>query len=214
MKCAYAFATPYGVSGESGVSLVLRRLDGLAEDLRRRRLVEADRRIDLADRLEQRRRADGGELRGQHRLLPRHRHERDGREVVDLVRPERAQRANERELVVHVGLDELEAVAHVREVRVARRAAAHDAENVVAVVEQELGEQRAVLPADAGDERAAFRHRADDRCVTGGARGRSATPRRARAAAGAQATRRTARGRRPQPRSRPRRALRRRTTRT
>ena len=35
--------------------LGLRRLGGLAEDLARRRLVEADRRVDLADRLEQRR---------------------------------------------------------------------------------------------------------------------------------------------------------------
>ena len=46
MKCAYAFATPYGVSGLERRLLGLRRLARLAEDLARGRLVEADRRVD------------------------------------------------------------------------------------------------------------------------------------------------------------------------
>ena len=69
--------------------LVLGCLDGLAEDLARRRLVEANRRIDLADRLEHRRHADGGELGRLHRLVPRAGHERRRREIEDLGRSER-----------------------------------------------------------------------------------------------------------------------------
>ena len=111
MKCAYAFATPYGVSGDERRLLVLRRLDAARRRSPTTTPGRSESRIDLADRLEQRRRADRGELRRQHRLLPRHRHERHRREVVDLVRPERAQRAHERELVVQVGLDHLDAVA-------------------------------------------------------------------------------------------------------
>jgi hypothetical protein len=110
MKCAYAFATPYGVSGESGVSSVCGDCERLAEDLARARLVEADRGIDLADRLEQRGDADRGELGGEHRLLPRGRHERDRREVVDLVRAARAERAHQGELIAQVGLDEVDAL--------------------------------------------------------------------------------------------------------
>ena len=46
MKWPYAFATPYGVSGASGVSSVCGTSTRLAEDLARRGLVEADRRVD------------------------------------------------------------------------------------------------------------------------------------------------------------------------
>src|SRR2546430_8133247 len=42
----------------------------------------------------QRRHADGGELRGQDRLVPGGRHERDGRQVVDLVRDRKSTRLN------------------------------------------------------------------------------------------------------------------------
>ena len=68
--------------------LGLRHLAHLAEHLARRRLVEADRRVDLADRLEHARHALRVELAGQHRLIPRRRHERHRREVVELVRPD------------------------------------------------------------------------------------------------------------------------------
>ena len=109
MKCPYAFATPYGVTGASGVDSRLRHLGGLAEDLARRRLVDADAVVDRADGLEQRRDADRRELRRLDRVLPRARHERRRREVVHLARPVRAQHARERSLVEQVDLDELDA---------------------------------------------------------------------------------------------------------
>ena len=68
--------------------LGLRHLAHLAEHLARRRLIDADRRIDLANRLEHARHALRVELAGEHRLIPRRRHERHRREVVDLVRPD------------------------------------------------------------------------------------------------------------------------------
>ena len=70
------------------------------------------------------------------------------------MRPRRAQGADERELVAQVGLDEVDPLAERLEVRVARARAPHDPGHVVALVEEELGEERAVLAADPGDERA------------------------------------------------------------
>ena len=90
--------------------LGLRHLGRLAEDLARRRLVDADAVVDRANRLEQRRDADRGELGRLDRMLPRARHERRRREVVDLARPVLAQHARERSLVEQVDLDELDAV--------------------------------------------------------------------------------------------------------
>jgi hypothetical protein len=137
----------------------LRHLARLAEDLRRRRLIEADLRVDVAERLEQRCDSDRGELGGEHRLLPGHRHERDGREVVDLVRTALAQGGDERELVQQVRLDQLDPVANALEVLIGRRRRApHRPEDLVATLEEELGEQRPVLPSDAGDERAPGGH--------------------------------------------------------
>ena len=52
--------------------------------------------------------------------------------------------------------DELDAVEQVRDALVASRASApHDADDLVALREQELGEVRAVLAGDPGDERGA-----------------------------------------------------------
>ena len=139
--------------------LGLRHLLHLAEHLRRGRLVEADRRVDVADRLEHARDADGGELGGQHRLRPRGRHEALRGEVVDLVRLRGAQRLLQRGLVEQVGLQQLDAARQVRDAleRLGARAA-HDAVDLVALVEQQLGEVRAVLAGDSGDERAAGGH--------------------------------------------------------
>ena len=67
--------------------LGLRHLAHLAEHLRRARLVEADLRVDEADRLEDPRHAERGGLAGEHRLAERGLDERLRREVVDLVRP-------------------------------------------------------------------------------------------------------------------------------
>ena len=68
------------------------------------------------------------------------------------------ERLHERELVEQVGLDQLDALADRGEVLVASGRAADDAEDLVALAEEELREQRAVLAADAGDEGAARGH--------------------------------------------------------
>src|SRR4029079_14600260 len=57
------------------------------------------------------------------------------------------------------GLHELDPVANRLEVvELLRGRAAYDAEHLVAVLEQKLGEQGSVLSGDAGDERAAGGH--------------------------------------------------------
>jgi len=56
--------------------------------------------------------------------------------------------------------DQLDAVTDAVEVRVVRAVAADDAVDVVTLVEQQLGKQGTVLPADAGDERTPFGHAA------------------------------------------------------
>ena len=57
------------------------------------------------------------------------------------MRPARAQRAHQGELVGQVTLDELDSITDPREVRIVRAAAPDDAEDLVAVVQQQLGEE-------------------------------------------------------------------------
>ena len=103
---------------------------------------------------------DGGELGGEDRLAPGHRDERGRREVVDLVRPAARQHVHERQLVEDVGLDQLDLVANADEVvEAARDGLPHDSEDVVALGEEQLGEQRAVLSGDPDDERSPAVHR-------------------------------------------------------
>ena len=150
-----------GRDGRERGFLRLRHLAGLAEDLARGGLVEPHLRVDQPDRLEQGSHADRRELRGQDGLLPRHRHERGRGEVEDLVGPARLQCVHERELVEEVGLDELDPVANNLEVlELFRGRAPDDAEDLVALAEQQLGEQRAVLARDPRDQRAPRSHRA------------------------------------------------------
>jgi hypothetical protein len=133
--------------------LALRRLDDLAEHLARRRLVEADRRVDDADGVEHAGHADGGELAGQHRLLPGRGHERLGREVVDLLGLVLLEDGQDRHLVQQVAVHEGDAVLEVADALPVDRARAPDhAEHLVALGEQQLGEVRPVLPGDTGDE--------------------------------------------------------------
>ena len=68
------------------------------------------------------------------------------------------ERLHQRELLEQVGLDELDPLADAVQVLVARGRAADDAEDLVALVEEELREQRPVLAADAGDESSARGH--------------------------------------------------------
>ena len=116
--------------------------------------------IDEADGFEQARDADGVELRRQHRLLPRGRHERLRRQVVDLARPQPLQHGDQRQLVEQVGLHQLDVVAQMLDAReVLGAGAAHHAEDLVALLQQQLGQVRAVLPGDAGDQCARLCHR-------------------------------------------------------
>src|SRR5204862_5208261 len=97
---------------------------------------------------------DGRELRRVHWCVPRRRHERGRGEVVDLTRLRGAQRLREGSLVEQVGLVQFDEVLDVCEVLVRRRARPDEARYLVPCLEQELGQVRAVLAADAGDERA------------------------------------------------------------
>jgi hypothetical protein len=102
MKCAYAFATPYGVNGLGAVSSVCGVPRGSPKISLDEGLVEAHRRVDLANRLEHRGRSYGSELRRADRLVPRLRDERRGSEVVDLGRTGRLQSLHERRVVQEV----------------------------------------------------------------------------------------------------------------
>ena len=97
---------------------------------------------------------DAGELGGQRRLDPGDGDERHRGEVVDLGRFRRAQRVDERALVEQVALVERDAVADVLDpLELLGRGAAHHAVDVVALLEQQLGQIGAVLAGDAGDQR-------------------------------------------------------------
>ena len=139
--------------------LGLWHLARLAEDLARGRLVEADRVVGAPQSLEHRRDADRSELGGEHGLPPGHGNERRSGQVVDLVRPPRRQEIDERELVQHVRLKELDRAADRLEVLERRRRRLSDRSlHLVPLGQQELGKQRAVLPGDPDDERASRSH--------------------------------------------------------
>ena len=153
MKCPYAFATPYGVTGWSGVSSVCGTTVGSPKISLDDAWYTRTDGIDCADRLEQRGDADGGEFGRPHRLAPRRGDERRRREVVHLARAVLAQHACERVLVEDIGVQQLDTIANGREVLVRHLELRDDPDDVVAAVEQELREIRAVLPADSCHER-------------------------------------------------------------
>jgi hypothetical protein len=124
-----------------GSLLGLRRLERLAEDLARRGLVEARLGRADPDRFEDRRRAHRGELGCLDGLVPGHGHERGGREVVHLVRPGFLDELEQRGLVEEIGGDEADASLDRAEVLVVRARVADDAVDVVALSEQELGQE-------------------------------------------------------------------------
>ena len=106
---------------------------------------------------------DAGELGRQRRLGPRHGDEAHRGEVVDLVGLGGAQRVDERALVEQVALVQRDPVADVLDaVELLGRGAADHAVDVVALLEQQLGEVGAVLAGDAGDQ-CAGHERASDR---------------------------------------------------
>ena len=183
MKCAYAFATPYGVSGESGVVLGLRRLERLAEDLARGRLVEADRGVDLRGSPRAAPSPRPRRTRPSAPAAPTRRHERGRGEVVDLVRPGSSRAStSERWSSRSASISSTRSRIGSR-FGYARRPPAGRPRDVVALVEQQLGEQRAVLSADPGDQGASSRIGGDDRRVRS-TLDRPAPPRPARSARG------------------------------
>ena len=91
----------------------------------------------------------GGELG----LRERQRHEADRAEVVDLVGLDLLDRGDERRQVAQVAVDELERRRLVDDHLALRVVLAPDqAEHLVALAGEELGEVAAVLAGDAGDE--------------------------------------------------------------
>src|SRR5262245_18535509 len=135
--------------------LALWRFGGIAEHLARRGLVEARFRCHEAHGFEQARDAQRGELTGQLRLTPRRLHEGLRRQVVDLVGPRLAHRFLQRTLVEEIALHQIDAILDVLDAfEVGRAAAAYEPVNLVAFFEQQLGEVRAVLSRDPGQQRA------------------------------------------------------------
>ena len=137
--------------------LGLRGLAHLAEHLRRRRLVEADRVVlraaDHADRLEHPQHAEPGDVRRQLGLAEAQRDERDRPEVVHLVGLSQLEGRDQRGQVGEIArdlLDERHVLEHLVGLRV--RLALHHAVHVVAAAVQELGQVLAVLSGDPGDE--------------------------------------------------------------
>ena len=162
-EVAVALGDPVGRARVERRGLALRHLEHLPEHLGGGRLVEARLRRDLAHGLEHARDAGGGELRREHRLRPGGRHERHGGEVVDLVGLALAEHVDERALVEEVAGVEHEVVAEPLEpLEGLGRGAPDHAVHLVALLEQELREVGAVLPRDAGDERALRSHQPAD----------------------------------------------------
>ena len=128
-----------------------------AEHLRRGGLVELGFRPDEAHGLEHIAGAERGDGAGQDRLLPGGGDEALGGEVVDLVRLDVAQDADEAGDIDEVAVDEFDLIEDAEPAQaladhVRRGGAAHEADDAIAFAEQELREIGAVLSGDAGDE--------------------------------------------------------------
>jgi hypothetical protein len=139
--------------------LALRHLAHLAEHLRGRRLINPDRRVDDAHRFEDARDALRVELARQHRLVPRRRHERHRREVVQLVRLDALEDADERQLIEQVPRNQRNPIADVLDAPVVvGRESARETVDPVAALEEQFRQVRSVLAGNAGNQ-GAFRHR-------------------------------------------------------
>jgi len=131
-----------------------------AEHLARRRLVEARLDAGVADRLQQPHRALPGDVARVLRHVERDAHVRLRTEVVDLVGLQLVEHAHEPRGIRQVGMvqEQLDllgvrvAVQVVDALGVEGRRAAHEPVHLVALLEQLLGEEGAVLSGDAGDE--------------------------------------------------------------
>ncbi|CAM2156807.1 hypothetical protein PT2222_30148 [Paraburkholderia tropica] len=147
-----------------GRILALRHGLNLAEHFGRRRLVVARARIHHANRFEQIERADAGDFGGRDRLIERHAHEALRREIVDLARLRAFEQTHGRARIGEIVLDEFERrmigdAEFVHAPEIDRTGAPVSADHLIALVEQQFGQIRAVLAGYAGDDRfASFVH--------------------------------------------------------
>jgi len=131
----------------------LRDLAHFAEHLARRRLVEPDPRINLADRFQQTGHAKRSELAGEYWLIPGGRHEALRSKVVNLVRFRRLERGYQRCLVEQVTLNHLNPVGEMRDAFIGQSAGSPcHADDAVALLKQEFREVRAILACNTCDE--------------------------------------------------------------
>ena len=133
--------------------LALGNLLHLAEHLRGAGLVEADVGVDEANRIEHAGDPEGGRLAGEHRLAEAGLDERLRRQVVDLGGPVVPQDVDERDLVEQVARHQLQPVLNVGDaLEVDRARPADHADDLVALLEEEFGQVRAILPGHACDQ--------------------------------------------------------------
>src|SRR5262249_34130085 len=136
--------------------LALWRFDHLSEHLARAGLIEARLWRGLLHRLEHPRDAERGELAREHGLIPRRLDEALRGTIGGLFRLKLLDSVRERRLVEQVSGHELDAVDEMSDPLIwSRRAATHDADDAIVLLEQQLGEIRAVLARDTSDERSA-----------------------------------------------------------
>src|SRR5579871_1666224 len=148
------FSDAVGAARVEGGRLRLRGLADLAEHLGGGSLVEADLRVDEPDCLHHPRHPQPRELARQDRLVPARGHERLRGQIVDLVRRGVADRFDERILVQQVCLRQRDALLKMSDTLEAlRTGAAHHSHHTIALLQQQLGQVRAVLSGDAGDQR-------------------------------------------------------------
>ena len=129
--------------------LGLRHLGDLTEHLTRRRLVEPAVDTLLTDRVEQAQCAERVDVCGVLRDVEADAHVTLRAEVVDLVRPDRAHQLVQDEPSREIAEDELDVTEDVVDARGVERARPADHPvDLVVLLEEDLGEVRAVLPRD------------------------------------------------------------------
>ena len=153
---------PVGVARVEARGDHLGGLIRIAEHLAGGGLVEARPGRHLAGAIQHAGHAQRGRFGRQHRLGPRKLHVGLSAQVVDLVRAVGVEHLVQRALVKQVPLGQFDLILDVLDAaQVEGAGAAHHAHHAVTFGEQELGQVRAVLPGNAGDQRGC--HRVDSR---------------------------------------------------
>ena len=134
--------------------LTLRRFVHLAEHLARAGLIEPGVRRRLLHCLEHARHAEGREFAGEHRLCPGRLDEALRGEVVDLIRLVVAHDIRERCLIEQICRHQLDVIDEVTNPLIrCGRASPYNADHLVTLLEEELGEIGAILTRDTCDNR-------------------------------------------------------------